>query len=90
MTFGERRTYGGRIELLNLIRSPLSQFTRLSLTLGARTSIALAPHTSLRGRACPLRTTNARPCLSRGPDRFDVGFDLGLEGLREHLAGSPS
>jgi hypothetical protein len=53
------------MELLNLIRWPLSWWIRLSLTLGALTSMVPAPHTTSRLLARPLRTTSARPSSSR-------------------------
>src|SRR3990170_5913368 len=64
-TFGERLAYGGRIELANRQRSPVVGSTLRSFTLGATTSTAPAPHTTLLALAEPLRTTRARPRASR-------------------------
>src|SRR6266511_5686288 len=64
-TFGERRAYGGRIELRNRERSPVEPSTRRSSTLGAFTLMAPAPATTVRSLAEPLRTTRAWPRPSR-------------------------
>src|SRR5439155_22769178 len=60
-TFGERRTYGGRIELRNLDRLPVAGSTRASSTRGALTSIAPAEVVTVRGRTRPFRPTRSRP-----------------------------
>src|SRR4051794_4218075 len=65
-TFGLLRAHGVRIELRNRNRSPASS-TRLSFTRGAVTSIGPAAVVTVRGTACPLRTTNRWPCSSRSP-----------------------
>jgi hypothetical protein len=49
-TFGLLRAHGGRIELRNRYRSPVSS-TRLSLILGAVTSIRPAAVVIVRGSA---------------------------------------
>jgi hypothetical protein len=61
LTLGLLRHHGGKIELLNLARSPVPGSTRRSFTLGAFTSIAPAAVVIVRGRACPLRTARRRP-----------------------------
>jgi hypothetical protein len=64
-TFGERRAYGGRMELRNRERSPVAGSARPSSTRGAATSRTPAPATTVLGLAWPLRTTRARPRLSQ-------------------------
>src|SRR6266540_2076443 len=53
-TFGERRAYGGRMELRNRERSPVEPSTRRSSTLGAFTLMAPAPATTVRAAAADL------------------------------------
>src|SRR5437899_11299158 len=48
VTDGERRAYGGRIELAKRIRSPLSSSIRRSFTRGAETGTAPATGTTHR------------------------------------------
>ena len=62
-TFGDRRTYGGRIRLVKRCRLPST--TRLSFTRGVRSSIVPAPTVTDRGRPVPFRTTIAWSSLSR-------------------------
>ena len=60
-TFGERRMYGGRIELVKRWAGLRSS------TRGALTSTVPAPIVTCRARARPLRTTSARPSSPRSP-----------------------
>lgn len=63
-TFGERRMYGGSMELEKRLLRPSSSLLRSS-TLGARTFTAPAPTTTSRSLARPFLATRAYPLWSR-------------------------
>jgi hypothetical protein len=65
VTFGLLRHHGGKIELRNRARSPVTGSARRSSTRGALTPTAPAAVVTCRGRAYPLRTTSRRPASSR-------------------------
>ena len=80
-TFGDRRLYGGRIELVKR-RPDLRSSTR-----GACASTVPAPVVTWRDRAWPLRTARARPSSPalRAVSLHVLG-DLGLQGFHLHPA----